>query len=136
MKYVILVVRTLLGLAFLVFGLEYFVHFLPLAQPEPTAAAGSLLNAIVPTGYLKVVKIIEVTGGALLFLRIFVPLGLVLLTPVIVNIFLYDTLLMGQVGMGLPLLAMAVFLIWSYRPYFASLFAFNAKPAGCCSREA
>jgi putative oxidoreductase len=125
-KYVILAVRSVLGLAFLVFGLNYFLNFMPMSAPTLTPAAASLFGALAPTGYMTVVKVIEVTGGLLLLTRLFVPLGLVLLTPVIVNIALYDVLLMKQPGLGVPLAAMAIFLIWAYRAYFAPLFTLNA----------
>src|ERR1700676_1460955 len=105
MKYAVIAVRSLLGLAFLVFGLEFFLHFLNMSMPELTPAAKSFMDATYPTGYLKVVKVVEVTGGFLLLTGLFVPLGLVLLTPVIVNINLYDFLLMKQPGLGVPFLA-------------------------------
>jgi putative oxidoreductase len=123
------VVRILVGLAFLVFGAEYFVHFLPMPTPELTPPAASLMAAIAPTHYLAVVKVLEVTGGILLLTGFLVPLGLVLLTPVIVNIAFFDVLLMGKPGLGVVLLVLAVFLIWAYRPYFAALFTVNARPA-------
>jgi putative oxidoreductase len=134
MKYAVLAVRTLLGLAFVTFALDYFLHFLTLPKPTPTPAAQSFMDAIYPTNYLTVVKVIEISGGVLLLTGLFVPLGLVLLTPVIVNIALFDMLLMRTPGLGVPFLAAAIFLIWSYRSYFAAVFTIFAKPGGSCGK--
>jgi putative oxidoreductase len=129
MKYAVIVARVLLGFVFLFFGLNHFLKFYEMPQPNLSKEAASLMSAFVPTGYLNVVKVLEVAGGLLLVAGIFVPLGLVLLTPVIVNIFLFDTLLMQQPGLGLPLLALALFLIFAYRDYFTPLFTLHARPA-------
>ncbi|MCE9530807.1 MAG: hypothetical protein K8T89_06755 [Planctomycetes bacterium] len=135
MKYAVIGIRTLLGLAFVVFGLEHFLHFMKMPVPELPPAAIHLMSAFGPTHYLDVVKVIEIIGGVLLLTGLFVPLGLVLLTPVIVNIALFDVLIMQKPGaLGLPMLAMAIFLIWAYRAHFRSVFAMNARWE-CCNRS-
>lgn len=130
MKYFILAVRLILGGAFVFFSLNYFLHFYSMSRPEPTPAAQNFMAAIGPTGYMDAVKVIELTGGLLLLTGLMVPLGLVLLTPVLVNINFYDAFLMKQPGIGLPLLAMAILLIWGYRANFAGLFKICARPVG------
>lgn len=76
--------RYLLGLVFFVFGLNFFLHFLP--NPTMPPAAGAFAGAMGATGYLfLLVKITEVASGALLLANRFVPLALALLAPVIVN---------------------------------------------------
>jgi putative oxidoreductase len=132
MKTAVLIVRTLMGLGFAFLAATHFLKLYAPPAPELTPAAASFMTALGPTGYFDVVKALELSGGVLLLTGLFAPLGLVLLTPVIVNIALFDILLMQKFGLGVPLLAMALFLIWAYRPYFASVFTFNAKPAGCC----
>lgn len=130
MKYAVLVVRLLLGLAFVVIGSNHFLKFMEMGSPDLPAPAKSFVAAIVPTGYMSAVKVIEFTGGLLLLTGLFVPLGLVLLTPVLVNIAFYDIFLMQKPGLGMIFLAMAIFLIWAYRPYFLALFTIRARPAG------
>jgi putative oxidoreductase len=132
MYYVVHAVRLVLGSAFLVFGLDYFLKFLPMPTPELTPAAPHFMSALAPSGYLSAVKVLEITGGLLLLSGLLVPLGLVFLTPVIVNIALYDIFLMGQPGLGLVLLPLAVFLIWAYRAYFAAVFTTRAQPSTAC----
>jgi len=55
------------------------------------------------------------------------PLGLVLVTPVAVNIALFDVLLMGQPGLGVVLTGLCFFLVVAYRSHFAAVFSTNAR---------
>jgi hypothetical protein len=73
--------------------------------------------------YLAVVKGLEVVGGALVLSGRLVPLGLVLVTPVAVNIALFDVLLVGKPALGVALTALCVLLLWAYRGHFAGVFA-------------
>ena len=123
MFWLVLVVRVLVGLPFFVFGLDYFLNVIPKptpALPEPAAQFAGVLAA---TSYLTVVKVLEVVGGALVLSGRLVPLGLVILTPVAVNIALWDLLLVGSPALGVVLTVLCAFLIWAYRSHFAPLFA-------------
>ncbi len=78
--------RLLLGLVFVVFGLNFFLQFLP--TPELTPAAGELVGALVASGYLMTwVKVTEIVCGVLLLAGRFVPLALIVLSPIVLNIF-------------------------------------------------
>ena len=92
MKIVILIARLLLGLVFVVFGLNGFLNFLSMG-PMPTGLAGQFIGALFQSHYLWVVAGLQVVGGLLLLVNRFVPLALVLLGPVIVNILLYHLFL-------------------------------------------
>ncbi len=122
MKVATIVVRVLLGLMFVVFGLNIFLHFIPMPTTPPPPLAGGFINALSQTHYLHVVGALQVIGGALLLLGRYVPLGLTLLGPVIVNIVLFHLCLEPS---GLPMAAvvsvLALFLLWSYRAAFAGL---------------
>ena len=98
MKIAVLIARNLLGLMFLVFGLNGFLHFLPM--PMPTGPALQYMTVLSTSHYFVPVFLLQVIGGALLLTNRFVPLALVLLGPVIVNIILYHILMAPQ---GLPL---------------------------------
>jgi putative oxidoreductase len=122
MKIVTLIARLLLGLIFVVFGLNGFLNFLNMG-PMPTGLAGQFIGALVMSHYFWVVAALQVVGGALLLVNRFVPLALVLLGPVIVNIILYHVFLNP---IGAPL-AIVVVILWgivfySYRQYFSSIF--------------
>jgi len=105
MKIATLVARILLGLLFLVFGLNGFLHFIPM-QP-PTGLAGQYMGALFLSHYLVVVFVLEAVGGLLLLINRYVPLALVLLGPVIVNIVLFHACLAPA---GLPIALFAVTL--------------------------
>jgi uncharacterized membrane protein YphA (DoxX/SURF4 family) len=120
--------RIILGLIFFVFGLNFFFHFLP--QPPPPPAAGAFAAAMFATGYLFVlVKVVEVTSGVLLLAGRFVPLALTLLAPIIVNIVFFHAFL-APAGLPIPILVLALelFLAWSYRDVYRPMLAARAAP--------
>jgi putative oxidoreductase len=123
MRVVVLIARIMLGVIFLVFGLNGFLNFLNMG-PMPTGLAGQFIGALFQSHYLWVVAALQIAGGLLLLLGRFVPLGLVLLGPVIVNILLYH-ILMNPAGIGLALVVTVLWFIvfYGYRQYFAGIFA-------------
>lgn len=123
MKIATIIVRVLLGLMFVVFGSNIFLHFLPMTPPTPPPPlAVDFSKALMESHYILVVGALQVIGGALLLLGRYVPLGLTLLGPVIVNIMLVHIFLDPS---GLPIAivvsALALFLLWRYRTNFAGL---------------
>jgi putative oxidoreductase len=92
MKIVTLIARILLGLIFVVFGLNGFLNFLSMG-PMPTGLAGQFVGALVLSHYFWVVAALQIAGGALLLANRFVPLALMLLGPVIVSIICYHVFL-------------------------------------------
>jgi hypothetical protein len=123
MFWAVLVARVLVGLPFLVFGLQHFLHFLPMPTPEIPEKAAQFAGVLMASGYMDVVKVLEIVGGAIVLSGRLVPLGLVILTPVAVNIALFDILLMGQPGLGVALALLCFLLVAAYRSHFASVFA-------------
>jgi hypothetical protein len=125
MKIASLIARYLLGLIFLIFGLNGFFHFIPM--PPPTGLAGQYMGALFVSKYLVVVFLLELIPAILLLVNRYVPLALTLLGPVIVNIFLFHAFLAPS---GLPLAVVVVILwglvAWSVRPAFAGLFVQKA----------
>lgn len=122
------VARLLLGLVFLVFGLNYFVPFLP-AQPMPPERALAFLGGLEASGYvLPLIKAIEVAAGVALLANRFVPLALALLAPIIVNIVAVHTVLMPAYPLAGGLLALELFLAWSYRAAFAPMLRARVAP--------
>ena len=106
MKIAALISRLLLGLIFLVFGLNGFLHFIHM--PPPTGAAGQYLVGITATPYWTIIFVTQVIGGLLLLVGRFVPLALVILGPVIVNILAFHAFMAPA---GLPL-AFVVTILW------------------------
>ena len=63
MKYAAIAARALLGLIFVVFGLNYFLKFLEVPPPA-TKEAGAFMGALFASGYLAVVKVLESAAGS------------------------------------------------------------------------
>ena len=121
MKVVIHILRILLGLVFVVFGLNAFLHFMPM--PQLQGNAGAFMGALFQSGYFYPIAVLQVLGGLCLLSGRLVPLGLTVLGPIIVNIDLYHLFMDRS---GLPIAAaisiIAVFLLWVYRYKFPAIF--------------
>ena len=120
MRIVTLIARILLGLMFIVFGLNGFLNFLNMG-PMPTGLAGQFIGALVQSHYFWVVAALQVIGGVLVLVNRYVPLGLVLLGPVIVNILLYHIFL-NPAGFQMAIVVTVLWFIVFYdrRQYFLS----------------
>ena len=99
MKIVTIIARVLLGLIFVVFGFNGFLHFIHMPPPTNPAAI-QFFTAVGTTGYMNVVFLLQIIGGLLVLLGFFVPLGLTILCPIIVNIVLFHAYMAPE---GLPL---------------------------------
>lgn len=101
--------QALLGIIFFVFGLNGFLNFLPM--PELGEQAGKFMGGLGGSGYFfPALKLVEVTAGLALLVRLFAPLALLLLAPVVVQILLFHVFL--EPG-GLPL-AIVITLLEAY----------------------
>jgi len=121
------IARYLAGVIFLVFGLNGFLHFIPL--PPPDGVAGQFMGALFVSHYLTLVFGLQVIAAALLLANRFVPLALAILAPVIVNILAFHALMAPS---GLPL-ALFVTALWALifvdvRSAFAGLFQARMQP--------
>ena len=120
MKVATIVARVLLGLVFVVFGSNIFLHFIPM--PPLPGTAGDFSKALMQSHYIYVVGLLQVMGGLLLLIGRYVPLGLTLLGPVIVNILLFHIFLdPSGLPMAIVVAVLALFLLWRHRTNFAGL---------------
>ncbi len=128
------VARVLLGLVFLVFGLNGFLKFLPMPPPPESAAA--FLGVFGTTYLLPLTKSVEVLVGLALLSNRFVALALVLLAPVTVNIVAFHATLEPAATLGMPLVlvGLQLFLAWVNRAAYAPLFVARAKVDATPSR--
>jgi uncharacterized membrane protein YphA (DoxX/SURF4 family) len=123
MKYAIHISRILLGLVFVVFGANGFLHFMG-PMPQLEGDAGAFLGALANSGYIYVIAGLQLVGGLCLLIGSrLVPFGLILLGPVIVNIVLYHIFLYRE-GMSIAIVIsiLALFLLWVYRYKFPAIF--------------
>src|SRR5438876_12426971 len=120
MKIIAIIARFLLGLIFLTFGLNGFLHFLP--APLPSGTAAQFIGALFVSHYLVAVFLLQIIPAVLLLLNRYVPLALTLLAPIIVNILLFH-LLMALAGLPLALVVTVLWIVvfLSVRSAFAGL---------------
>jgi uncharacterized membrane protein YphA (DoxX/SURF4 family) len=91
MKIAALIARIIMGLIFVIFGLNGFLQFLK--GPLPPGPAGQFISVLMSTHYVWLVAGAQVIGGALVLANRYVPLGLAILAPVIVNILAFHALM-------------------------------------------
>src|SRR6266446_6031709 len=91
MRTVSAIARYLAGVLFLVFGLNGFLHFIPL--PPPGGIAGQFMGALYASHYLVVIFAFQIIAAVLLLVNRYVPLAVAVLAPVIVNILSFHALM-------------------------------------------
>src|SRR6202000_2185347 len=99
MKITTIIARSLLGLIFVVFGSNMFLHFIPM-PPPPEGPARDFMTALFVSHYLYLVGACQIAGVLALLTGRCTPLGLTLLGPIIVNILAFHALMAPA---GLPL---------------------------------
>ena len=122
------ILRTLLGLAFLVFGLNYFLNFLPQPKNLPPEVI-SFMVPFIGAKYMGLIKTIEIASGLLLIGNRFVPLALTLLAPILVGItWFHATLEPAGLPLPLALVALEIALAYFYRDAFAPMLQARTEP--------
>lgn len=89
--------------------------------PPMTGEAGTWAEIMTKTHFLTVVKIMEITFGAMLLLNFKRPLAWLLLLPIIVGITMTEVFIFKTPGIGLVLLALNFFMIYVHREKYASV---------------
>jgi putative oxidoreductase len=122
MKYAIIIVRVLLGVVFVVFGSNAFLHFIP--TPPMQGQPAAFIGALISSGYIYAIAALQMLGGLCLLIGArFVPLGLTLLGPVIVNIVFYHIFLdRSGLPIAIVITILSLFLLWIYRYKFPAIF--------------
>ncbi|HEY5961548.1 MAG TPA: DoxX family protein [Polyangiaceae bacterium] len=123
------IARILVGLVFALSGVTWFLPFVP--KPPPPELVAPFMTGLVSTGYfLPLLKATEMVCGILLVANRFVPLALVILSPIVVQIAAFHFLFEHS---GAPIAAVIVllqiYLGWSYRNYFRGVVVAKAQPA-------
>lgn len=122
MKVATVIARVLLGLIFLVFGSNAFLHFIPMGRP-PEGLAGEYLHVFMTSGHVYVIGAFQAICGLLLLIGRFVPLSLTILAAIIVNIWLFHVLVAPQgFEPAIVVSILELFLVWRYRDAFKGIF--------------
>ena len=128
MKIVALICRILLGLMFVVFGLNILHPFMKM--PPMSGLPLQFFMVMGPTGWMKVIGACQLIGGLLVLFGGTLPLGLCLLCPITFNILCFHMLLTGGQGIGPGLVAtlLELVLIYAYRGSFAGILSAKQTP--------
>jgi len=110
--------RLLLGLAFFVFGLNGFLNFIPAPPLEP-GPVQAFMGGLAQSGYFfPFLKATETICGLLLLTGFYVPLALIILSPIVVNIVLYHRLLAGGPPLDLFFGLLLIVAAYGYKDVF------------------
>ena len=125
MKIAMIVVRTLMGLLFVFASLSFFLmyYFKLFPMPPMEGTVKTFNDGLGSVGYFfPLLKVTEMLCGIALLVGRYVPLALVVIAPVVVNIFMFHAFIDAS---GLPvaifLVLAEIFLAYYYRDAFKAL---------------
>ena len=119
MKYLKNLPNYLLSLIFIVFGLNFFLNFIQL--PPMAGNPATFMGVLYSTGYLSVIKVLEIVLGITLLIPRFKKISLIMLTPIVINILLFELLMVGAPGIGILLTALTCLSFYSDRKDYIKL---------------
>ncbi len=104
---------------FLTFGSNFFIGFIEIPPPPEDSYAAGYMGAMYMTGFLAFIKSLQIIGGILVAIPKTRAIGLLILTPIIVNIVLFHLFITEGHGLFDPpvvgVTVLAAFLIWTHR---------------------
>jgi putative oxidoreductase len=116
------IARYLLGVMFLFFGSNSFLHFVP-KPPDQPGNVGKFLTVMTDSHYFIAVSVVMLISAVLLLANRYVALGLTFLGPVLVNILLFHILMApASIGAGVVATLLWFLVFWQHRAAFAGLF--------------
>jgi len=123
--------RWIFGLFYFANGIGMVLHTLfGIGTPpsQPTAEAGAFTVALTSSHFMDpLVSLVYLVGGGALLLRRSAPLGVIVLTPVVVAIFFFHATLSGQWIWGSVNLTWLLALAWQFRSAFYPLWTYPAR---------
>jgi len=118
------ILRIVLGIVLLVFGLNKFLNFIQMFEMPPAAA--NFMESLETTGYaFYLVAIIEIAVAIMLLLKKWVPFALILLAPLTFNILLFHMFLdVSDIWVAIVIFSLNVLLMYKYWKAYRSLFQY------------
>lgn len=124
------IVRHLLGLPLMLFGLNGFLDFIPPPEAPLPERAMAFAGALVASGYMMpLIGATMLVSGTLLVVNRFVPLALAIFAPFIVNSIAFH-LFLERSGLPMALLFAGLegYLAWCYRAAYRPMLASRVTP--------
>jgi hypothetical protein len=148
MKKLPCIVALLLGVAFIIFGVSYFVPAVKSVLPAPSAPNGDDAAALTKayfaamggSGFLGLIKALEIVAGLLLIMKCTRGWGVVLSGAILFNIFFVNVLMKNVWDPVVIALVLAgLYLAWVGRKGFCCLACCGSGEClgtcGCCNKE-
>jgi putative oxidoreductase len=123
MKTVSTILRVVLGLIFVIFGINFYLQFIPLQMPTEGPIA-SFMGGLGATPYMwHLIKVTEIVGGLLLISGSYVPFALTILFPITLNIFLFHTTMtpIKDAIMAIAMMVFHIILFFDFKASFAGI---------------
>ncbi len=119
---VTMVLRILLGLFVLIFGLDKFFHFIPMDHSSMSEAAMGYMGGLAATKTTILVAIVEIAAGLALLFNKYAALMLLILMSVSVNAVLFHvTLETATIPGALILFILNAVLLFAYKDKYKDL---------------
>jgi len=117
---VFMVLRILLGVFVIVFGLNKFLDFMPM--PEMSAEAGAYFGALSSAKTITLVAVVEIVAGlALIFNKYGALLALILMSVSINAVLFHLSLDPGGIGGAAALLILNIAVLIGYKSSYKGL---------------
>ena len=118
------ILRLILGIGLLVFGVNKFANFIPMFEMPPAAA--NFMESLETSGYaFYLVAILEIAVACMLLLKKWVPFALILLAPLSINILLFHIFLdVSDIAVAIVIVSLNVLLIYKYWKAYRPLFQY------------
>jgi len=124
MKHIFATARILLGIIFLVFSLNYWLKFIPIPSPAAESIAAGFMGAIYGSGFLTLVKLLELLSAVLLLSGRYINLALTLLGPIVVNILLFHVIIkQSDHALSIVIAVLALVVLIGQKNYLKTIFA-------------
>jgi hypothetical protein len=132
LKYITIAGRWIFGLWYLITGGAWLVaHAIGRGTAHREVAAGAIAfqKALTESHFMDpLLALTCLFGGAALLIRRTAPLGIAMLAPVVVVIFLFHLVLSGNWTWGTLNLVWFAGLAWCYRSAFTKLWTYSERP--------
>jgi hypothetical protein len=123
MKHLNTILSVILALPYVVFGPNYWLNYMPM--PPLEGMSGQYAGVLHDSGYMGLIKILEMAFGLMIMFNFHRPLALILMMPITLNILFFELFIAHQPGIGIILTVINAVLIYRYRHHYMPIIQKN-----------
>jgi hypothetical protein len=116
MKHLNTILSVILALPYVVFGPNHWLHYMPM--PPMEGMPGQYASVLYDSGYMGLIKVLEIVLGIMIMFNLQRPLALILLAPITLNILFFELFIAHMPGIGIVLTLIQAILIYRYREHY------------------